>query len=255
MRYAIRKIGNRLGYDVIKSGKFAVDIVPLKSKSIGRSPIADINRFLKSAAPVIFDVGANVGQSVRRYKDVFPESTIYSFEPGPATFKSLQSNVSKYANVTPWNYGLGATRGKLTLQENSLTEFSSFLPQGDPKFSYGNVVRTTEVDVETIDSFCDAHAVDTIDLLKSDTQGFELEVFRGGEQMMKAGRIGLVHCEIIFSRMYERLPTYVDICAQLDSCGFRLVTFYPFYYQDQLAGWSDALFVHDSYHARSGVTR
>ena len=31
--------------------------------------------------PIIFDVGANKGQSIRRFKNIFPKSTIHSFEP------------------------------------------------------------------------------------------------------------------------------------------------------------------------------
>jgi len=31
--------------------------------------------------PIIFDVGANEGQSIKRFKSIFPKSIIHSFEP------------------------------------------------------------------------------------------------------------------------------------------------------------------------------
>ena len=40
--------------------------------------------------PIIFDVGANKGQSIRRFKNIFPKSTIHAFEPIKEEFVKLQ---------------------------------------------------------------------------------------------------------------------------------------------------------------------
>lgn len=37
----------------------------------------------------IFDVGANNGQSIRRFKKLFPNSKIFAFEPQPDEIKAL----------------------------------------------------------------------------------------------------------------------------------------------------------------------
>ena len=40
-------------------------------------------------ASVIFDIGANQGQSIERFKNLFPFAKIYAFEPIEFEFKKL----------------------------------------------------------------------------------------------------------------------------------------------------------------------
>lgn len=47
----------------------------------------------RSAAPVIVDVGSNIGLSVLYFKRLFPRARILAFEPDPATFELLTENV------------------------------------------------------------------------------------------------------------------------------------------------------------------
>jgi Methyltransferase FkbM domain len=72
----------------------------------------------------------------------------------------------------------------------------------------GAVVAGTPVTVTTLDEYCAANGIERIDLLENDTQGYELEVLRGAESLMAAGRIRLVYLELIFSEMYEGLPPF-----------------------------------------------
>jgi hypothetical protein len=47
---------------------------------IGVSAMEDIHRFLASVpSPIVFDVGANVGQSVKRFRELLPGSVLHSF--------------------------------------------------------------------------------------------------------------------------------------------------------------------------------
>lgn len=50
-----------------------------------------VQRFLFNNAKqlIIFDVGAYVGDITATYRDIFPEATIYCFEPFPDSFKKL----------------------------------------------------------------------------------------------------------------------------------------------------------------------
>ena len=43
--------------------------------------------------PLIFDVGANQGQSVDYFKKTFPQCKIHCFEPDPQSFSRLKENV------------------------------------------------------------------------------------------------------------------------------------------------------------------
>jgi hypothetical protein len=119
------------------------------------------------------------------------------------------------------------------------------LPLG--KFGWGTITKETLVEVKTIDQFCRDEGIERIDILKSDTQGYDLEVFKGAERTIRENRIGLIYFEIIFCDMYKNLPSFSEVYDFLTGRDFLLVSFYQFHYQEQLASWTDALFVHKSY--------
>ncbi len=58
--------------------------------------------------PLIFDIGAHRGESVRFFKEIFPWSTIYSFEPDIENFKSLANvceslSLNRKGECNPFN--------------------------------------------------------------------------------------------------------------------------------------------------------
>ena len=79
--------------------------------------------------------------------------------------------------------------------------------------------------------------------MKTDTQGFELQVLKGSSKMIAEKRIKLVAMEVIFSNMYEDIAPFDEVYRFMLDNGFRLVSFYKFYFYEQLADWSDALFL------------
>jgi FkbM family methyltransferase len=201
--------------------------------------------FLPDDRPLLFDVGANVGQTVRGFRAHFPKCIVHSFEPSPSTFETLRREAASLRDVHVWNCALGSAPGHLTLLENAKSTMSSFLPLSE--FGWGTVTKETSVEVKTVDQFCQDEHIEQIDILKSDTQGFELEVFKGAEQMMRAAKIRLVYFEVIFSDMYKGLPSFAEQYEFLTSRDYLLVSLYEFRYQKQLASWTDALFVHRAY--------
>ena len=70
MKNLINKLINLFGYKIIKVS------------SIDKSDLNQITRILiQNPEPIIFDVGANKGQSIERYKKLFSKPEIHSFEP------------------------------------------------------------------------------------------------------------------------------------------------------------------------------
>jgi tRNA G46 methylase TrmB len=60
----------------------------------------DVQRALcQKKRPVIFDVGAYLGQTVAEYRRLFPEGKIYAFEPFPEHFLFLKRSFSEDNNV------------------------------------------------------------------------------------------------------------------------------------------------------------
>jgi FkbM family methyltransferase len=243
----MKQLKNALKTLIQKSG---FDIVRIRRNYMGMDPISDMQHFLRGCEePLILDVGANVGQSVDRFKRAFPNSSIHSFEPSPSTYEKLKQRCCQYQEVKAWNYGVGTTNTTLEFQENSFSDMSSFLTPD--KKSWGEVVKVTNVKVVTLDSFAEDHNLDFIHILKSDTQGYDFEVLKGARQLMNENRIGLIYFEVIFSEMYKNLPQVHEILKYLHENNYSLVTFYEQFYQEELLSWTDALFINQEYYQKT----
>jgi len=212
-------------------------------KGVGVDAFADMRMLAGTERPVIFDVGANVGQSIGTFRKYFDRSVIHSFEPGRATFEELRRRTEGVSNLQLNNTALGAHRGSGVLIENERTDMSSLLEPGID--CWGEIQRRYAVEVDTVDDYCASRGIAGIDILKSDTQGFDLEVLKGAEGMLRKNAVRLIYMEINFAQMYEGLPRFDEIYGFLADRGFHLVAFYDFYYQRDRASWTDGLFIHE----------
>lgn len=79
----IQKIINFLGYDLKKFNNNK----KINFDEILRRNIPD--------NPIIFDVGANKGQSIKRFSKIFNNPVIHSFEPLKDEFDYLKKNYKK----------------------------------------------------------------------------------------------------------------------------------------------------------------
>ena len=163
------------------------------------------------------------------------------FEPDKAAFDSLLQTHSKLPLVRLSNLGLGSKRGRQILFENEYSLMSSLLPLGPD--GWGKISNQREIEVSTVDRYCLEHEIPFIDLLKSDTQGFDLEVIKGAQELLNARKIRLIYLELIFQKLYQGTPRIDELYRFISDQGFELVSFYKFYYQNERAGWTDALFI------------
>jgi FkbM family methyltransferase len=146
-----------------------------RSDPVGHEPFMDMRRLSGSRrGTVIFDVGANAGQTIKRFSEAFESPVIHAFEPSQQTFADLQRN-TRLGSVNLNNFALGAEPGTL-VNENTISDMSSFHELGPD--GWGSIQRRISVEVKTIDDYCVQNRISSIDILKSDTQGFDLEVLK-----------------------------------------------------------------------------
>ncbi len=236
MRRKIREIVRKFGFDIIR----------FKTEEMGLYPYKDILKFISSKKPMLFDLGANTGQTIKDFREVFKSSTIHSFEPSPMTFKILKENTAQMKNVHIWRLGVGSSTTSLSFNENTYSTMSSFLKIKNKK--WGQIHNETMVEVTTIDKFCEEQNIQKIDVLKMDVQGFELEVLKGAKNSILKNKIGLLLFEVTFIDMYEGLPSFSSLYEFAVTHGFELVSFYPIHYNKKnMAVYTDVLFKHKSY--------
>lgn len=210
------------------------------SAEVGLDPFHDLQNISGNGSLVIIDAGANVGQSILDFHRVFRQPTIHAFEPGIETFAQLQRRTSGLPGLHLNNCALGSQSGVMKLMANSQSEMSSLL---EPSVAcWGTVQERRDTVVRTLDEYCVEKNIAAIDILKSDTQGFDLEVIKGAGELLSRKAIHLIYMEVILSDMYKGLPGVDEIYNFLTEQGFDLVAFYQFHYQHPKAAWTDALF-------------
>jgi FkbM family methyltransferase len=217
------------------------------STEVGLDPFRDLQRLAGTGPKVIIDVGANIGQSIWNFHHAFRQPTIHAFEPGVETFAKLQSLTSGLLGLHLNNYALGSEAGVMQFRANSRPEMSSLLePSVD---CWGRVEERRDTVVKTLDEYCVEQNIPAIDILKSDTQGFDLEVIKGARELLSRRAIHLIYMEVILCDMYKGLPSVDEIYSFLTEQGFNLVSFYQFQYQHPRAAWTDALFANSGWSA------
>ena len=122
----------------------------------------------------IFDVGANIGQSCLSFTESFPNAQIYSFEPISDTYDNLKTNAQKYSSIHCVKSALGDEQKELEISLQPDPEANSL------KVVIENIDSKVEtITVDTGENFCRDNNIQSIDLLKIDTEGYELEVLKG----------------------------------------------------------------------------
>lgn len=218
----------------------------------GRDWVADAKRLIGSCeSMVLMDVGANTGQTCLTLARAFPRAKIFSFEPFPEAFTALEANTRGFSNLTPINAALGANAGELNLHVNANHQTNSFLPATScsARWLPENLIRninSIKVPVLTLDEFCTARDIESINVLKIDTQGYELQVLQGARRMLERQRVGLVYVEVQFAPLYDGQPSFIEVYDLLEQHNLTFVGFYGASYSEHnRLLWADALFAAD----------
>lgn len=194
----------------------------------------------------IFDVGANVGHATREFSDLFPGAQIFSFEPEAKNFSQLQNAAASLPAVRCFHKALGSEDTTCELHLQAHSEWHSLLPENNQPQSEGAAVQT--ITVQKLDTFCRENGVEHIDLLKTDTEGFDLDVLRGGEKQLREGKISFVFSEVGFSEQDKQHSFFPAILQFLTTNGFE---FYDLYEHEHVrrkgsshGSYCNALFMH-----------
>lgn len=198
-------------------------------------------------AEVIFDVGANAGYTSLKYRKLFPDATIHAFEPFPGSFDKLKQRFAEDPQVRCVPKAMTSSSGVAALHVNSMDVTNALSPILDDAIGYlpENFLRAGIVSVETttLDDYAKAEGIERVSVLKMDTQGSELDILKGGSELLAAARIGLIYTELIFVPVYEKQAAFHEIAGYLAGFGYDLFDFFGFTYDPsgQLK-WGDAIF-------------
>jgi FkbM family methyltransferase len=184
----------------------------------------------------VLDVGANFGQ----FRDFVVKAgwngPVVSFEPVKKYYNAIKARAP-----SSWlclNYALGSADGTAEIETYDLPGFSS-IREGDTAamatlFDRAPVVNGREaIEVHRLSSVLQHVAPQAKSiLLKSDTQGYDLEVFRGAAGVLD--RISALWVELSFQPTYKGAPGYKEALAEFERAGFAVSAMFPVVHDEAL---------------------
>ena len=206
-------------------GKFGLRLLDLRK--FGRDPWRDVKTLLHDTpAPICFDIGAHRGETVMNMLGHLPNAAIHAFEPDPDNFAALQAVTKDLPQVKVYPLAMDDHAYQSKLQRSRLSQCNSLLtPAEDLKSEAHEKIGEVEVNITSLDQFCQENGIASIDLLKTDCQGLDLRVLRGAATLLKEGRVNLVQCESIFHSEYAGQCWFYEILEFLTKAGYAPVCF------------------------------
>jgi FkbM family methyltransferase len=232
MRTTLHKLIRGSGYDIHRTSRWGSDLM------------FDLHRVVGPRTRTIVDVGANRGQAASAFMNAFQEACVYSFEPQPSALAELNGLAAKSPRLKVFPYALGSDTRAMPLNIAASDDGSSLLDFHEPgRHPWTTPAGTLEVEVRRLDEMVHSLNLERVDLLKIDTQGFDLEVLRGAGELLQSGTIRAVLIELNFDSYYSGQAKAADIFGHLAERGYRPVGLYGG--SRQMSGqldWADGLF-------------
>lgn len=172
----------------------------------------------------VFDVGANCGlYSLSASRRVGTAGKVFAFEPNPRERDKLMNNLSLCEQLD---------RGSVSIQVEALGEYTGetqfFIPDTF-KGAYGSIRRPDiqencqeiNVPITTIDIFVTEQNITSMDMIKIDVEGNELNVLKGAQATLKT------HQPIVLMEVSDRRTKVYnyrarELCDLLLDKGYEL---------------------------------
>lgn len=202
---------------------------------------------------MMIDIGANVGTYSKEFRAFRPEAMIYAFEPLPNEYGQLSKFFEYDKKFKAYNVALSDSDGETTLNICNFGPASSILEINDLTKSYikkgwSIEVESKPITIETVrlDNFLEGHSLGESLFIKSDTQGFEDRVIRGGQNVFRHANLCVI--ETMFQPQYEGQALFIDILYQMAQLGFTYFgdkDYISYNNSNNTPIWQDSVFINN----------
>ena len=204
------------------------------SKINQREDIIKLTRHIvKKKNPTIFDIGTHEGETLDKFREIFPNAYFHCFEPIEISFNKLYKNYA-CKNIRLNNLALGRKKQKKLFYQYKKIDTSSFYLVNkknkwlDIASKIANIEKSKflerkyKVPIIKLDDYVRENKIKFIDILKIDTQGYELEILKGSLNAIKNKKINCIILEIILSDTYNKNFSFYEIEKILVRKNYRL---------------------------------
>lgn len=187
----------------------------------------DINRCSSTRrVRTVFDVGANEGQTASAVLSAFPSALVHAFEPVSANFEILRKALGAEPRLSLNRVAVSSTPGVVRVRANA--QLSHIVVAA--------VVGAADIEAVaavTLDAYCQQHQIAHIDILKTDTEGHDLDVLKGATELFRAGKVDWVFVEVTFDPSDATHSHFGATCEWLDAHGLAPWCFYDHCHVDE----------------------
>jgi FkbM family methyltransferase len=224
---------------------YKIDYLPIGSDF----KVDILKRFKHHPFQLIFDVGANIGQTHKQFRRMFPKSKVYCFEPIVGAYNKLKANIDKDRLTITENIAFGETSGEKIVKLYEDWDVLNSLKE--ELMNKAANATSQKVIINTIDNYCKNLSLEKIDLLKIDTEGYEMNVLSGASEMLKARRISFILCEVGFLKVNHRNTNFSELSEYLARFGYYFIGLYNLSGE----GWSSGQYYGNALYANKFILK
>ena len=173
---------------------------------IQKKNIQILKKNLSKRIDLYIDVGAHGGEMINTISNNFTVKKIFAFEPNPECLNTLKK--IKKNNLEIFEFALGNKKGYVDLNIGYISSMSSINDINNKSF-YSKLKKIViglfyfkssvykkkiRIKVKTLSEILIKNKLKKIDLLKIDTEGYELNVLIGLEKFIEKTKIILLEC-------------------------------------------------------------
>lgn len=167
--------------------------------------------------PTILEIGCNDGSHTAWFLEIFENPQIYCFEPEPRAIRKFKSRLAGHPNISLHEIALSDRDGQAVFHQSSGYRNDKQTDRMPQEWDLSGSIRQPKkhlvvhpwveyrqqitIETSTLDTWCHEHGISDIDFIWMDVQGAEIDVFRGGSDMLKKTRF--IYTEYSNKELYE----------------------------------------------------
>lgn len=162
----------------------------------------------------VIDVGTNVGWTLLHLAKLSGTGTVFGFEPDPYNYNQCRENIglNTLKNIRLFPVGLSDVTAQLTMEVRVASNRG------------GNRINTSsdghKVDVVRLDDFEAVKSVNTIDLIKIDVEGYEMNVLKGAARLLQQHH-PVLFIELDDNNLKDQGHSAKELIEFLNNAGYR----------------------------------
>jgi FkbM family methyltransferase len=182
---------------------------------------------------VIFDIGSCHALESVEFTKIYSNAKVVAFEANPVSYKVCLDNTENHPAISVVNvavneydgtckfYPMDKDKTITTWEDGNQGASSLYRANGAYDYIEKYVQYEIEVPCTRLDTYCQQHSIDRVDVIWMDLQGAELKALKSLGKLLETVKI--IHTELEINPIYEGQCLFVDVYQYLIDNDFSLV--------------------------------